>query len=156
MKTIVYKGQNQKPDSILPAPSKEDFNKILIKYGRRINESALKRLSTGHYVVYSCPQGKIAFITGAALSSTSQSTVNYSYMAISVLTPVDWDRVAILRTISDVTSDSKVISVCISPVIPIIVNQGENVFIYNYTASGGTTGSVTGYEIDAAVFFSLI
>jgi len=156
----VYKPNNQgNPTFVAPAinPTKEDFMTILIKYGTRIVGGQTNGIDNGFGIMYTCPRGKVFFIVAATLSTSTTSSQNRAAMTLqsAVLEPLS--SYGFIQIHAPITSGiPSFTSVALCPTIPIIVNEGEMVSIYNQSNPGFTTGSVVGYEIDKSMYERII
>ena len=139
---------------------------LLVRYGKRIIQSEDTSSVDTLETLYTVPVGKVFFLLGACLSSSSNDTSwGYAYLLImpTAAGVVQEDYTIIRQVIPfmDPTTDvSGGVSNNLNPSIPIRVIYGEKIDVYaNPTTAAKTvraSASIVGYEIDASLVSDFI
>jgi len=131
---------------------------LCLFYGRRITKTISTGLTNSARSIYDVPQGKIFLMITGTLSCMSEDTAVKDCRLWGGTTGVPVNDCTIIRIVlgrSDVAggNQEKNQTVSVSPSVPLLYTAGESLFIANPDDDVETHGSITGYEIDADVFF---
>lgn len=133
-----------------------NFERICILYGTRIIRTGIAVDDNEGYNIYSVPEGKIFLLVAATLSIASNDTTRRtSYIAVKSANNslAEYESIA-LMTVSSIPGGNGSVGCSFS--VPLILNYGETLAVWNKDTDATTSGSISGYEIDAAIFYSLL
>lgn len=130
-------------DIIKLEPPKEFFREIIEKGERKIRIASTTGAGGSSKRVYIVPAGKIFFLNSAYLDFLNNAAGdNQSSLFINSLAEVLLDM-----TMKTKTSDR----VTISFPIPILLKEGEQIFVFDLIALGFSKGIITGYELSKRI-----
>lgn len=159
MADIVYKpaysGESKQYPSL--QPTKRDLNTLCLFYGTRkcIGNAAVD--DDESKVAYTVPEAKVFLIVSATISMANNDTVRRTSWLVISPSNQAFDIQADTNVLCNVsTNQTSSNSTSVSFPIPIIMQAGERIGIFNEDTDSTTSGSVTGYEIDSSIFYSLL
>lgn len=154
MVEIVYTPLNEGKPEIYPiAKPKIRWEDLILLYGNRIDRSQSAPGDDQTATVYAVPEGKVFLLTSAAISGANNSTVRRTAQLWIRYLGDSSTSTRLLLSVNAMPQGQNANS--ISPCVPIIVNYGESLSIFNEDPLFTTLGQVSGYEIDTNLFQTL-
>jgi len=139
------------------SPPKIDLIRLCMFYGTRQLVCRSATTADESKVLYTVPAGKVLLLLTATISSASNDTSRRTGWVCVSPSNQAFDNIndsMILVTATPVPSGTA--NNAISPSIPIILQAGERVGLFNKDTDCTTTGGFSGYEIDTNLFQTLL
>jgi len=160
MQDVVYTPiQRSESTDINPINGKLTWEQLCLLYGTRLTRSGVNNTSLTHQVIYTVPDGKVFLLLTAQMSVwTDTNTDSSSYLMILPSTAALGTNYNIMRITSPpVSSGAEHIptsqAVAINPSLPLKMVAGEKVDLYITDNVTESFVAITGYEIDAQLFY---
>jgi len=164
MQDVAYKPPYAAENQAIPKEQpKLGYERLCLLYGTRIQQAGFGTSGPEFDILYTVPSGKIFLLTSASLSVhiPEQAADCTSHLNINGGTQQVGQIFSILRvpvcSSGEVNSDAgEAAMLSISPCIPIRMVAGERVELYNSSPDSETHATITGYEIDSNLFYTLL
>jgi len=152
MTDIVYKPLDASVNKDSPKDDKMSWQKICLLYGRRITASkSVSGLAVA--TLYIVPTGKLFLLTHGNLSAaTTGAGIFNALLAVSATDTGGGIDIDILR----IEIEGSGSSCPYSPTVPLRCIAGEKINVDSSNAALEASACVTGYEIDADIFYKLM